>query len=270
LKTGPGVPRWFKRFQFRLANRLLIEPLVAREVNRFRQELGLARERSVFFFGDWWHSPQKVLGLFPDWYAPPQPDWPASTVLTGFPLWDESGLTEMPPALGSFLDSGTPPIVFAPGSAMKHGHDFFAAAAQACQQLGRRGILLTRYAEQIPAKLPEGVRHFEFVPFSLLLPRAAALVHHGGIGTASQALAAGVPQLVMPMAHDQPDNAARLRRLGVATSLPPAKFVAASVARELGTLLNSPRTLECCRQVASRFATQGGIGRACDEIEALL
>ena len=63
-------------------------------------------------------------------------------------------------------------------------------------------MLLTRFSEPIPQNLPDGVRHFEFVPFSWLPPRAAAIVHHGGIGTMSQGLAAGIPQLIMPMNFD--------------------------------------------------------------------
>ena len=110
--------------------------------------------------------------------------------------------------------AGEPPIVFTPGSAMYHGQDFFRASVEACKQLNRRGILLTRHAEQIPADLPATIRHFSYAPFSLLLPRAAALVHHGGIGTSAQAMAAGCRQLITPFAHDQFDNADRLRRLG--------------------------------------------------------
>ena len=79
-------------------------------------------------------------------------------------------------------------------------------------------MFLTQYPEQLPARLPNGVRHFNYIPFSTVLPRAAAFVHHGGIGTTAQALAAGVPQLVVPLAHDQPDNAVRIRHLGVGDS----------------------------------------------------
>jgi UDP:flavonoid glycosyltransferase YjiC (YdhE family) len=96
----------------------------------------------------------------------------------------------------------------------------------ACRRLGRRGLLLSRYRDQLPADLPPGVRHFDYVPLSRVLPRAAALVSHGGIGTLSQALAAGIPQLIMPLGFDQFDNAARLGRLGVAATLTPRPSVA--------------------------------------------
>ena len=81
------------------------------------------------------------------------------------------------------MAEGGPPIVFTSGSWMSVGRRFFEASAEACRRLGRRGVLLTPNREEVPEGLPEGVAHFEFVPFSYLLPRAAAIVHTGGIGT---------------------------------------------------------------------------------------
>jgi UDP:flavonoid glycosyltransferase YjiC (YdhE family) len=129
---------------------------------------------------------------------------------------------------------------------------------------------LTRFPEQLPERLPGGVRHFDYVPFTQLLPHAAALVHHGGIGSSSQALAAGVPQLVMPMAHDQHDNAARLARLGVAQWLRPRAFRGPAVTRALKRLLSSDQVALRCREAARRLAADGDpLGRACDVIERL-
>src|SRR5262249_29005603 len=159
-------------------------------------ELGLAPVRDVF--RGWLHSPQLVLGLFPKWFGSIQPDWPRHTELVGFPLYDERDATPLPAELDAFLAAGPPPVAFTPGSANLHGRPFFEAASAACTRLGRRGLLLTRHPEQLPERLPEGVRHVAYAPFGLLLPKVGALVHHGGIGTSAQGMAAGVPQLVMP------------------------------------------------------------------------
>jgi UDP:flavonoid glycosyltransferase YjiC (YdhE family) len=129
--------------------------------------------------------------------------------------------------------------------------------------------LLTKYPEQLPADLPASVRHFSFVPFSQLLPRAAALVHHGGIGSSAQGLAAGVPQLVMPMAFDQPDNAARLERLGVAASIPPKKFRGPAVARALEHLLEEAHVQQQCRHWAGQCSGEAALAAACDRLELL-
>lgn len=262
-----GMPKTMKRGAFWLVDNLVVDRLIGPVVNKLRRKAGLGPVRGIM--KDWWHSPQMTIGLFPEWFSPPQPDWPASLRLTGFPLYDERGATEMPPGLQDFLNEGTPPIVFTPGSAMRHGHGFFAAAVDACERLGRRGILLTRFAEQVPSAMPSGVRHFDFVPLSRLLPRAAALVCHGGVGTVSQALAAGIPQLIMPLSHDQPDNAWRIRMLGVGDVIRPSKFRGPTAAAKLRTLLNSEDVRRACRSVAARFVGIDPLAQTCDLIETL-
>lgn len=268
----PGLPmgRWtpisMRRLIYAAADLLIIDRLIGPPVNAVRAELGLPPVRRLL--DGWWNSPQRVIGLFPPWFAPPQPDWPPQTRLTGFPLFDESGLTALPPELEAFLAQGKAPIAFTPGSAMWSGQDFFSESAQACVILGCRGVLLSRHRDHIPRELPPGVIHLEYAPFSQLLPRCAAIVHHGGIGTSAQALAAGVPQLIMPRAHDQPDNAARLKRLNVARSISPRRYKAGHVATMLNKLLVAPR-IAACRAVRSRFAGIDPVGQTCDLIEAL-
>lgn len=263
-----GWPRVAKRLCLGLADKI-VDLKLGPELNKFRASVGLASVRNVG--SRWWHSPQRVVGLFPDWYAEPQPDWPPRTALTGFPLYDERGVSGVPSDLEAFLAEAVaaddPPVAFAPGSFNRQAHRFFAAAADACRRLGRRGILLTRFPEQVPGHLPSGVVHAEYAPFSALLPRVAALVHHGGIGTCAQALAAGRPQLVMPMGFDQPDNAARLARLGVASALRPKGFTGARVARELDTLLGSGGVAGRAAEVARRFGGIDPVSQTCDLIE---
>ena len=263
-----ALPRPLKRGLLAAGDRMA-DRVLAPSVNRFRRELGLPPVRHIV--SRWWHSPLRVVGLFPDWFAAPQPDWPPQASLTGFPLYDERGATAVPPHLDAFLDeahaAGDPPIVFAPGSGNRQAGGFFRAACDACRRLGRRGVLLTRYTEHLPAPLPSGVTHASYAPFSAVLPRAAALVHHGGIGTTAQALAAGRPQLVMPMTFDQPDNAARLRRLGVGRALSPRRFRGAAVARELRELLESAAVARRCAGAARRFDGIDPVGRTCQVIE---
>jgi rhamnosyltransferase subunit B len=269
---GLFLPHWLpvsaKRLAYWMGDMLMIDPVIAPATNAVRKELGLPPVHRLL--DQWWHSPQLIIGLYPAWFAPPQPDWPKQLVLTGFPLFDERGLTAPPPEVLDFLDHGDAPLVFTAGSAMRQGHAFFAAAAETCRLMGRRGLLVTRYPEQLPSSLPEGVRHCSYIPFSQLLPRSAALVHHGGIGTTAQALAAGIPQLVMPMSHDQPDNAARIERLGVGRSLPPRKFTAPNVARRLDELLNAKEVPAHCREVAGKFQGTDPLADACRLIETAI
>jgi rhamnosyltransferase subunit B len=268
---GMYLPYWLpsrlKRSQYWLADTLVIERLMRGPLNAFRESIGLRPVKGVL--AGWHHSPQRVLALFPSWFAASQPDWPEQTLLAGFPLYDERAVSPLNDDLHAFLDSGDRPIVFTPGSAMLHGHAFFSAAAAACLLLGRRGILLTRFGEQIPRQLPSGVRHFSYAPFSQLLPRAAALVHHGGIGTLSQGFAAGLPQLIMPMSFDQPDNAARLKRLGAGLAIAQKHFRANKVAAALATLLGTPEIAVRCRELSERIGQERPIDTACEAIERM-
>jgi UDP:flavonoid glycosyltransferase YjiC (YdhE family) len=266
--SGPGVPKWFKLFQYWASDALFVRPLVGGELNSLRHELGLPPVKRVF--GQFMHQGDMSLGLFPDWFGPPQPDWPDNIRLTGFPLWDAQAGVELSDEVEEFLAGGDAPIAFSPGSANRAAHQFFATAAEACQRLGRRGILLTKYADQLPSNLPPTVRHFGFVPLSRLLPRTAALVHHGGIGTCAQGLAAGVPHLVRPMAFDQFDNSRRLARLGVGEEISVRAFRTPAVVAALDRLLSSPSVAESCRTFAARCDGSSSLTAACVALESLL
>lgn len=265
--SGPRVPQWLKRLQYWASDRLFVLPLVDTQLNGLRRELGLAPVRRVF--GEFMHDCDLMLGMFPDWFGPPQPDWPPNTKLVGFPLWDANAAAELSHDVREFLASGDAPIAFSPGSANREAHQFFEAAVEACQRIGRRGILLTKYAEQLPAKLPPSVRHFGFVPLSRLVPHTAAMVHHGGIGSCAQGLAAGVPQLVRPMAFDQFDNSRRLVRLGVAEEISVKAFRGPAIAAALQRLLSSAEVASNCRVLAARCDGPASLTAACVALEQL-
>lgn len=266
----PGIdisrlPHRLKRLFWWLIDRLAIDPLIAPELNRLRVTHGLPPVRRIF--KDWINSSRRVIGLFPDWFGPRQPDWPVTFAYASFPLWDDPAADHIDSGLTAFLDAGSPPVVVTPGSANRHAKSFFAAAAQALTRLGRRGLFLTGYPEQLPAGLPPTILHRRYAPFSLVLPRAALLVSHGGIGTVAQALAAGIPQLVMPMAFDQPDNALRLQDLGVALWLQPKHFTADRVTARLRQLLDTPDRRNAAAAWRDRLGQLDGIRSACDLLE---
>jgi rhamnosyltransferase subunit B len=257
------TPAWLVKGYYQSMDRFFIDPLLA-PVNDFRKELGLPGISR--FFEQWIHSPQLNLGLFPDWFAPPQVDWPKNTRLTGFipHQIEESHLSE---ASKQFIQAGEPPLVFTAGTAMLHANKFFENAILASQMLNRRAILLSRVREQIQLHLPENIHYAEFEPFEQLLPHCSAFIYHGGIGSLAQAMAAGVPQLVMPMSLDQPDNAARIKKLGVGDFIIPRKFKCKNVAEKLAALLNNPVVQKNCRQFAQRVDFETATRDTCDLIE---
>jgi rhamnosyltransferase subunit B len=273
LPSGSDIsawPRWAKRALWWGVDRFLVDPIVAPPLNSWRAELGLAPASRMF--DAWFHSPQRLVGLFPRWFGDPQPDWPPQLRLTGFVLSDESCVPDekLPGqsiGLEEFVRAGQAPIVFTPGTANRHAAAFLRAAIDATAAIGRRAILVTRYRDHLPASLPPHVHHASYAPFDRLFPRVSAVVHHGGIGTCAQGLAAGVPQLVMPMGFDQPDNAVRLARLGVGEAIPPSQFTGERVGAALTRLLSSDTVATRCRRWSAETNSTSGVVNACDLLE---
>lgn len=267
LRWLKAFPPWAVRTVLNLLERAILDPLICADLDPCRGALGLPPVRKVL--SGWLHSPERVICAFPDWFAAPQPDWPQNTVCTAFPRLESRPGETLDPALQAFLDAGPAPIAFTPGSAMAHGRQFFERALAACAQLGQRAVLVTPFRDQLPAQLPPFAWHASYVPFDLLLPQVAAFVHHGGIGTSAKVLAAGKPQLVVPFAFDQPDNAARLIKLGVAASVAPTAPVRDWVAA-LAHLLHEPSIHEACRLRAAAIASERpAASQISDWIEAM-
>jgi len=273
VRLSASHPMWFKHAVFRLADSLILDRSLKRPLNEFRARLGLAPVDRVMH--RWLHSPQLVIAFFPDWFAVPQPDWPDNIHLVGFPLWDADDAARPEAAAeidaaSEFLDAGTPPVIFTPGSAGSTMHAFFHESVKAAQHLGLRAMLVTNFPQQLPANLPPGIKAFGYLPFSQVLPRSALLVYHGGIGTLAQGIKAAVPHLVVPHAHDQFDNAWRLRRLRLGESISIGSYRAPRAARAIHSLLaNDAAAAQRRRDHAQRVDSAAAVERAVGLIEQL-
>jgi UDP:flavonoid glycosyltransferase YjiC (YdhE family) len=267
LHMGPGMPKFVKRAVFWAIDTLYVERHVGQPLNRFRSEVGLPCVSGVF--ASYIHSPQLVLGLFPEWFAPVQPDWPRNTHLTGFILEDAGGEEEAHAQAERFLESGPAPILVTPGSAATDRARFFGYLVEACREVGARAMLVTNHPAQLPRTLPPGIQAFPYLPFSRLMPRCAVAVHHGGIGTLAQAVRAGVPQLIVANAHDQPDNGQRIERLGLGRTLDEHRLSTRAATRALAALVGSEETRRRCREFAPRIDARASCLAACSRIEAL-
>ncbi len=241
----------------------------AKAVTEFRDELGLEDHGNPMFEGQ--HSPLRVLALFSEVFAKPQPDWPPQTAVTGFCFYDGHHQSAPSSELSRFLESGTPPIVFTLGSsAVWVAGEFFRESIEAARSVGRRAVLLIGDERNMPGSLPEGMIAVDYAPYQSLLPAACAVIHHGGVGTTSQGLLAGVPTLIVPFAFDQSDNAEHARKLGTSRTLYRKNYVAPRVAKELNELLTQPSYARRATEVSSQLQRENGPARAADLIEQVL
>ena len=256
---GPGVYGVVLSLVKRIAGRM------AAPVNDFRRELGLPAVRNPLF--DAKHSPELGLAMFSRLIGEPRPDWPANTIVTGYAFYDGAE-PELAPELAAFLDDGEPPIVFTLGSAAVHDPGpFFDESAKAAALLRRRAVLLIGpETGQIVGAGPD-VAVFGYAPFSQLFPRAALVVHQGGSGTTGQVMRAGRPMLIVPYAHDQPDNALRARKLGIAASLGRNSYNAENAAQAIRPLLRSRAVAARAAEIGEIVSGENGAATAADAIE---
>jgi len=266
MMAGLTLPRWappFIKALYWWSFDIVGRSLLVRELGQVRASLGLKKVKRMFH---WWLSPDLVIGMFPNWYANPQADWPAQLKLAGFPLDDVAPSAALDSGLVDFCSGGEPCVAFTFGTGMMHADKLFATGLEVCRQLGTRALFITRFASQLPTNLPASVRHVSFASFQQLFPLCRAVVHHGGIGTTAKALAAGVPQLIIPFAFDQLDNALRVQRLGAGDWLPRNKRSVRPMANCLRDLL-LPEAREAAVAVAKRFEEGGGLQQAAGFVE---
>lgn len=264
-KKVPGFGRVIKRVA-RFASRKWPEPIYA-----LRQELGLPRGENPLFEAK--HSPYLVLALFSRVLGAEQKDWPPHTLITGFAYYDaDAGNAKLPPNLEEFVASGEPPIVFTLGSAaVMAAGDFYEVSAEAAIELENRAVLLIGAdpRNELRQKPSDSICVAKYAPYSALFSRASLVVHQGGVGTVAQCLRAGKPMLIMPYSHDQPDNARRMKRLGVAKVIQKSNYMPRDVTEKLRKILDDPAIAEKAIAVAEQLRGEDGVKTACDALEGL-
>ncbi|MEL7078937.1 MAG: glycosyltransferase [Cyanobacteria bacterium J06582_2] len=246
----------------KLTTKSLMKP-----VHQLRRELGLPPiTQHPLFAGKF--SPDLNLALFSAVFAKPQADWAKNVLVTGFTFYD-GDRQQLEPRLQQFLDAGEPPLVFTLGSAAVNvPGDFYAESIKAAKILNSRALLLIG-GNPVPPGLTDDIIAVDYAPYSLIFPYAGAIVHQGGIGTTAQALRAGCPTLIVPYSHDQPDNAARVKRLGTSRTVSRRRYSAELVARELKELMKIDYQTKA-KKIANQLQAEDGVNIACDAIERQL
>ncbi len=262
------VPSIFRKMIYYLLEIRLFDRYLSPQVNLFRKELGLEEINRIC--SKWCYSTQKVIGLFPEWFAPPAADWPMHTELAGFVQYDEDSEQPLPPEILQFLDSGSKPILITYGTLIKQAHEFFEHSLAAARSLGYRCLVLALDKEQLPLLNTDNEIYASYIPLNKLLPYCTVVIHGGGIGTISEALAGGIPQLIVPFINDQPDNASRLEKLGLSVTVPIKKYTIATALNSLNRLLNATEIKLNCEKYATKIDFQQAEHDLCVSIEKLM
>jgi UDP:flavonoid glycosyltransferase YjiC (YdhE family) len=241
---------------------------LGRELNDIRRSWGLPPQRHHPFLAMPDHAPL-ILALWSRHFAPPPPDWPPRALATGFPFHDGDGEPGLDPALSAFLDAGDPPVAFTLGSsAVWVAGDFHAIAARAVARLGVRAVMLVGdEPSALPDPVPPGVHMTAYAPHAPLFERAGAIVHQGGIGTTAQALRSGRTQVVVPFSHDQPDNGARVARLGAGLVVGRVRLSERALARALARVLDDAAMRSRAAGLGQAIRGEHGTAVAADALE---
>ena len=260
---GVWAVKLFKQFA-KFMTRSWAEP-----IRQLRKELELSNVNvsSPLFEGKF--SPNLVLAMFSSVFAKPQPDWVEQIKITGFTFYDRlDPNSSLSAELQEFLAAGEAPVVFTLGSAViKTAGNFYTESLAAVQKLGCRAVFLVG---DLKLEMPHNAIAVDYAPYSELFPYAKAVVHQGGVGTTAQVLRAGVPMLVVPFSYDQPDNAARVVRLGVGRTIARKKYQQDLAVEELQLLLNDSQYKTKALEIAQIIQAENGVKTACDEIEAFV
>lgn len=271
---GEEPPAWvrgLRRWAQRGGRGSMLRFMFDGPINRMRRERGLPAQRNMYLYST--RDAALCLGLWAPQFRPPFESDPKFSLVCGFPWFDANPAQHTrQPELDAFLGEceakGRPPILFSLGTAAVHvAGKFYDIAADACRQLDRPGVLLVGNSGCQPRGLSASIRAFDYVPFSKIMPRCAATVHHGGIGTTAHGLRSGRPTVIVPHSHDQFDNAARAYRLGVSTTLRRSRLSAARLVQSLKRVLDDPAFLARAREVAGPVGEVDGAAIAAGAIE---
>jgi rhamnosyltransferase subunit B len=266
------LPMWMRRVQNwggrRYAN-LVFDPVV----NRARRAVG-EPARGDTFWGEMLGA-DAVLGLFSPAFRGPAADDPPALTICGFPWFERHGgygerAERLDDRLDAFLGAGDPPVIVALGTVLAHtGERLFARAVEACRRVGRRAVLVTGHAHGGRFEGDADVCSVDYAPYGQLFPRGCCTLIHGGIGTTARAMRAGRPAIVLPHAHDQFDNAARLERLGLGQRLDERRASVGRLADAIARRLGDEATARRAAAFGARLDDEDGAEVAAEAIERL-
>lgn len=210
-----------------------------------------------------------VLYGFSPVVIPPPKDWGTDVHVTGYWFLDVEDGWAPPTGLVEFLAAGPPPIFIGFGSMSNRDPGEMAAlVSEALERSSQRAVVQAGWGGLKDIASPDRVCSVDSVPHAWLFPRMAAVVHHGGAGTTSAGLRAGVPSIIVPFFGDQPFWGQRVHDLGVGPApLPRQKLTAERLAKAIQQAVGDPQMRLRAERLGAAIRSENGTARAVEIIQ---
>jgi sterol 3beta-glucosyltransferase len=259
----PGLPPWplgrhYNRLTYTVANML---------VGRGAAEVFAAWQREAERLSPGARASSKVALLIAvsKVLLPRPSDYPPFAHITGFWFGPAGPEASVPVTLRAFAEQGPAPICIGFGSMPEdHPEQLRAIIRETMDRLQMRAVVVTGSGGALAGfGANDAIHEVAFADYNWLFPRVQAVVHQGGVGTASYALLAGVPQVAVPYCLDHAFWTSRLRRIGVAPGgISRHRLTARALAASIRSAIDEPSYRQAAQAVAPTVRAENGLDRA--------
>ena len=235
---------------------------------RVRRRAGLPR-RTLYspFDGDPARPRTPILCAWSPSLIPPSTDWPPHVCVTGWYFFDSPQDYLPPPELLAFLKSGEPPVCVSFGSMVHRDVESIDhIVRESLMQTNHRAIILSGWS-QVRSQTTEKILYLDSAPHDWLLPLCRMVIHHGGAGTTSAGLRAGIPNIVVPFTADQPFWGRRVHAIGAGPRPIPVRKLSVGALTHAILEAESNASQERARLIGQQIRSEDGVGQAVKRIE---
>ena len=228
----------------------VVNTLLSKPLNQYRKEIGLHELDDVF---NWLSSPDGIMAAFPSWFHTPDPSWPSQTWLSNFPY--EAAGSKLPKSMDAFLKKGEKPVLFSFCPILQDMDHCIQIAKRACHNLGKRAVIINRLPDQ-EFDISEDLFLAGYLTIDQLLPYISGIVYLGGAGTFGEALRAGTPQLIIPIADNQRPQIDFVENHGLGCVIDESRWTEEAVTQALDIITNNLELAQRCQMAAKKFGSK--------------
>jgi sterol 3beta-glucosyltransferase len=228
-----------------------------------RRRAGLPKRKLYWPFDDDPLRPRTpILCAWSPSVIPPSSDWSPRVHVTGYYFFPLENGYQPTAELDSFLKAGKPPICITFGSMVNRDRKRIDwIISDALNQTNNRGITLSGWGG-VTNQSSGNMLYLEAAPHDWLLPKCKMVIHHGGAGTTSAGLRAGIPNIVVPFTADQPFWGKRVQAIGAGPKPVLAKTLSVEKLIRAIAEADSESLRERAQAIGQEISCEDGVGHA--------